>query len=160
MTDLLSMWVRGIIGVSLLSAAALAVTPKGRVHGVLRFACALATILVMLQPLLRLDPDSYAENLALYREEYASLGAAAREDADRLTRTIIEDECAAYILDKANALGVPVVRASVRAHWSGESWVPYEAEVTLHAGADGSALARAMEAELGIPRERQEWSEA
>lgn len=160
MTELMSMWVRGIIGVSLLSAAALAVTPKGRVFGVLRFVCAVATVLVMLQPLLRLDLDSYAENLAFYREEYASLGIAAREDADRLTRTIIEGECAAYILDKANALGIPAAHAAVRARWSGESWVPHEAEVALPPGTDNAALARAIEAELGIPPERQKWSEA
>lgn len=160
MTEALSLWVRGIIGVSLLSAVALTVTPKGRVYGVLRFICGLATVLVMLQPLLQVDLDSYAENLALYRADYAALSASAQEESGRLERTIIENECAAYILDKANALDVPVQSAAVHARWSGECWVPYEAAVTVPAGTDAAALARAIVSELGIPGERQEWSEA
>ena len=75
-----------------------------------------------------------------------------------LERTYIEEQCAAYILAKAGQVGAEVESVSVRAQWDDGAlvWYPREAVMT---GRYSEALARAVEAELGIPPERQSWRE-
>ena len=88
-----------------------------------------------------------------------AVAEGAGEEADRLNRTIIERECAAYILDKADALGISAADAAVTARWSEEGfWYPWESRVSCPEGGR-AALSEAIEAELGIPPERQSWEE-
>jgi hypothetical protein len=71
-------------------------------------------------------------------------------------RTYIEEQCGAYILAKAAKLEAQVSSAAVQARWDDEAlvWVPWQVTV---AGAYNEALAQAIETELGIPAQRQEW---
>lgn len=72
-----------------------------------------------------------------------------------MNRPVIEAEYAAYILDKAAALGAAVTGASVSVRWTTEGvWVPAAAEVR---GLYSAPLAAAIEAELGIAREEIRW---
>ena len=76
--------------------------------------------------------------------------------ADTYSRTIIESDCCAYILDKAAALGASVRDASVSLKWSSEGfWYPAECGID---GQYSEELSRAIESELGIGREGQKWS--
>lgn len=69
---------------------------------------------------------------------------------------LIEERTAAYISDKAKALGLSVaVRVETK---TGDGGVPAPWAVRL-TGTESEALASYIEGELGIPRERQVWSE-
>jgi hypothetical protein len=62
-------------------------------------------------------------------------------------------------LDKADALGISAADAAVTARWSEEGfWYPWESQVSCPEGGR-AALSEAIEAELGIPPERQSWEE-
>ena len=99
------------------------------------------------------------EVVARYGEAARAVAEGAGEEADRLNRTIIERECAAYILDNADALGISAADAAVTARWSEEGfWYPWESRVSCPEGGR-AALSEAIEAELGIPPERQSWEE-
>ena len=77
-----------------------------------------------------------------------------------INQTIIERECAAYILDKADALGLAVSSAAVTARWSEEGfWYPWESRAAC-SESDRETLSAVIEAELGIPAERQSWEES
>lgn len=149
-------WIRSLAAAAIICAACEAVCPAGRTKKMLRLVCGVVMAVVLIEPLCGLDFDAYATAAAKYGEAASQTRYSAEETSDRLNRTIIEQECAAYILDKAAALGVSVSCAGVRAQWSTEGcWVPWEA--TLTTPEYSSALAETIEAELGIPGDRQHW---
>ncbi|MGN1002104.1 MAG: hypothetical protein ACI4PC_04980 [Oscillospiraceae bacterium] len=156
MISLIRSWILGLAGAALFCALATELTPKGMVKNVLTPLCGVVMALALVAPLLDFDFASYSLNLAKYRENAAALTASAEEISDSLSRTIIEENCETYILDKARSLGLTVSGADVTVRWSGDGyWYPVSAEI---AGAYSGELSRLLEAELGIGGENQIWS--
>ncbi|NCB51787.1 MAG: hypothetical protein EOM54_07905 [Clostridia bacterium] len=161
MTGLLREWVLGLCGSAVVCALALAVCPKGRVNGVLRVICGAVMTIALLAPVVGLDFEVYSESLEKYRVAADETAGSASKSEDILTRTIIEDECAAYILDKAVKLGLSMSCVRVSARWSEEGfWYPYEAVLqALGTQEKKTELAEIVASDLGIPRDRQYWEE-
>lgn len=159
MTGAFGSWVMGLVGAALLSAIAGALTPEGKVKAVTRLVCAAVTALALVSPAVKFDTSAYSKTLTLYRERERELTAEVSEKGGRLSRSIIESECEAYILDKAGNLGSPVRSAHVTAKWSGDGfWYPYEVRIESDGRAEADAeLSYGIEVNLGIPKERQEW---
>lgn len=155
MTDLRS-WVLGLAGAAVVCAICTELTPKGRVKGVEKLLCGVVMTLALISPLLRLDYDAYALNLARYQQLAQTLSAETEEISDTLSRTFIAGKCRAYILDKAKELAPHVTDAAVTLRWSGEGyWYPVSVSVE---GAYSEALSALIESELGVGREEQRWS--
>lgn len=158
MTEWLKNWILSLTGTALICAAALRLTPEGRVKPIVRLLCGVCMAAALLSPILGTDlVEAYPLELARYRAQGAAIageGTAIRADLDR---DIIERETEAYILDKARTMGVPLTKADVALRWSAEGvWLPESAELT---GPYSAALARVIEAELGIPLSAQNWRE-
>lgn len=157
MTATIAAWVRGLVGTAVICAVALALCPSGRVHRVLNLICGAVMAVSLLAPVASFDFAEYSSSLAKYRESALNSSVSGKDTAQRLNRAIIEGECAAYILDKADALGVTVIQAEVRAEWNDEGyWFPSACTI---AATDpiSPALEDAIAAELGIPPSRQTW---
>ena len=161
MRELLREWVLSLTGAALLAAFALALTPEGRVRRVVRLLAGVVLALALLRPIAEFDFDSYAASLAVGRDAAALAQSGWEDPGRRLERRLIENECAAYISDRAAELGLRVEAVSVTAKWGDAlCWYPYEA--TLRAGQDAparSALALRLETELGIPAARLHWED-
>jgi len=158
--ELIRTWILGLTGAAVITGLALSLTPKSRVRSVMRLVCGAVMIIALIKPVLEFDFETYSVGLAQYRADMDRITAAARETSDRLQRTIIEEECSAYILDKARILGLDCTVAAVTVKWGDEGyWYPYEAHLQIK-GPDQQKnnLAGLIEAELGIPRGRQYWS--
>lgn len=161
MSEILNQWVKNLCVAAIITGIAMTLTPKGRVRDVLRLVCGLAMVMALISPLTRLDMDGYAISLARYREEYQQYYDQTQEKSDRLVRSVIEQECATYILDKAQLVGLRVTSAEVTAKWGDEEkvWYPYEVYIEFEGDiSQTSGLADTIEADLGVPRERQYWS--
>jgi hypothetical protein len=158
--ELLRAWVMGLAGAAVVTGLALSLTPKGRVRSVVRLICGAVMIIALVKPVLEFDFDAYSLGLARYRADMERITESARETSDRLQRTIIEEECSAYILDKAHILGLDCTKAEVTVKWGDEGyWYPYEAHLQINGPQEQlNRLAGLIEAELGIPRERQHWN--
>ena len=90
---------------------------------------------------------------ALQSEEQAEV---YRKNQQETLSAIIAEKTEAYILDKADQLGLEcTVRVTVAA---GESGIPLPVSVTVR-GAYSPALAECMEEEVGIPAQKQIWLE-
>lgn len=152
--------IRQLCAVSILCGAALSIAPEGVVKRVLEIVCSVVVISAVFQPLIGLDLTAYALELARTQELEAELEEQGTELNDRLNRLVIEERCGTYIMDKAQELGVELSGVWVTARWSLEGyWLPWSAELTGEAGDEQRAqLAGKLEAELGIPAERQQWS--
>ncbi len=146
-------WIAAIAAASVLSAMAMALTPKGRVRQVTGLACALVCALAVASPVTELDLGELAAGIAGYEQRARAVVSDAEEEAKMLDRTYIEERCQAYILGKA---GPDTAAVTVTARWDEEQlvWYPWSAQVD---GAYDAALAAVMEGELGIPPSRQSW---
>lgn len=156
MTEWIRSWLLSLTGTALVCAAALKLTPEGRVKGILRTICAVAVSAALLSPLLRLsDLPDYAATLSQYRAAADALTGEGAALGQELDRGIIEQRMEAYILDKAAALHVGLSDAKVHLRWSTRGfWTPESAELT---GPFSETLADLLEAELGIARTKQTW---
>ena len=149
-------WLSSIVVVSLLLSVAQTLVPEGSIRRMASFVGGLILLAALLRPLLgadqerlRLDLNGYEQALQEAQEELAASGET--ELAER-----IEERTAAYISDKADALGLEVViRVEASAGPDGIS-LPEKVELT---GPYSRELADFMTRELGIPAERQVWHE-
>ncbi len=151
-------WVRGVFAASLLSSLAMALSPPGRVKAVTRMVCGLVCALAIASPLVTLDMDAVSVGLEAYREQAQIWQEKGEEEGKMLERTYIEEQCAAYILGKAEESAAAVDSVTVEACWDDEAllWYPWSVQVD---GAYDAVLSRLIEGELGVPAERQNWSE-
>ena len=159
MSEVLRNWILSLVGAALLGAFALSLTPAGRARSVVRLLGGVIMAIAMISPLRDFDFETYSMSLASYRSAAAQATERAAETNDRLSRTIIEQECAAYILDKAQSLGITPEKVTVTAKW-GEAlcWYPHEATVCARAdAASRERLAQTVQTDLGIPAERLHW---
>lgn len=160
MTDIFSQWLHAVIYTGIVCSIALMLSPDGRVKNALKILCAVAMCAAIVSPLSELDFDAYSKAMARCRldaEQYADQG---EQYSKNLNRTIIEGECRAYILDKADETGTELAEVTVTAEWSTDGyWYPQSVRlVTSGPAEENSRLAQIIEAGLGVPRTRQEWS--
>ena len=160
MTQFLGDWAGSMIYTAMLCALLTVITPEGRVKKAVKLMCSLAVIAAVLSPFLKLDMKSYSAYLSQYRNEADRIIGEAEDDSKNLNRTYIEDGCEAYILDKAESIGIVIEYVKVRAEWDTQGfWYPVSAEIVTDAGeAEKQKLSQLIEAELGIPADEQGWS--
>ena len=159
MITLIRTWIMGLVGAAMLSGIALVLTPESAAKRVLELVAGTALILALIAPVTELDFSEFSMNLAFYRDNLAGYEQSITETNDRLSRTIIEEECAAYILDKAQVMGGAVSSARVTVKWGDEGcWYPYEIYIETSGEGTMPELSRIIEVDLGIPKERQYWN--
>ena len=153
-------WVRAIAGAALICAAATALTPKGKVKNVLKPICGIVLIIAMINPIVKQDLPAMSLDISDYRKRADEIIGSSEEKQNNLSRTIIENELEAYILDKAKSLNAKIQSVSVSVKWGDEGcWYPNEVYLTANIPQrEMNLISNAIEAELGIPKERQYWS--
>lgn len=153
--------IRQLCALSILCGAAMSLAPEGSVKRVMGVLCSVALILAAIQPLKGLDLSQYALELAKYEEREAEFLESGEDMNEMLNRLVIQQGYESYIMDKAAELGIEIQSLSVGVQWNLDGlWVPDSVE--LHVQSSGESqrkLSGIIEAELGIPAERQYWSE-
>lgn len=149
-------WVKSVFAASLLSSLAMTLCPAGRVRSVTRMVCEIVCALAMVSPILSIDLKQVSIGLEAYREQARILQENGEEEGKMQERTYIEEQCAAYILGKAEENALEIDGATIEAHWDDEAllWYPWSAELDGYYDATLSGL---IEGELGIPASRQNW---
>lgn len=154
------LWLLSIVSVSLLCALADALMPKGAVKRVGRLACGLVLAAAVLTPVVQLDVEDGQRWLEDYFSDLEYRRTELKEQVDTGMKTIIEQEYAAYIVDKAAQLGLTcTVRVECRMGEEG-LYLPIWAELTGgFSQAERAELARVLEEELSIPPQGQSFIE-
>lgn len=149
-------WLLSVLAASLICALADGLMPRGAVKRVGRLVCGLVLLTAVLSPVVQLDlggagrwTEDYFAQLELQEQEL-------KEQVDVGMKAVIEQRCAAYIVDKAAQRGLEcTVRVECRTEEEG-LYVPDRGEIR---GAltqeDRTELSRILEEDLGIPAERQ-----
>lgn len=115
-------------------------------------------LIAVVSPVLKLDETDLAGALAQYRAELEEYTYAFEGANREIAKSIIEEQTAAYILDKAAELGITDCAVTVSCEYGdGDFPVPTSVRVTGTFTVDQeSRLSRAIAADFGIPAERQE----
>lgn len=161
MTEAIRDWILQLTGTALLSAVALAVTPQGKVRRVVTIVCGFAVLAALLRLGGGFDYTAFSQSLARQRSQVEAYTENFAEENKKLTRQLIEEECAAYILDKGDSLGIAGLEVRVWAVWSEEGyWYPSQAALSAPQVEETQKkdLSAYIESELGIPAAMQEWS--
>ena len=148
-------WLSAVVAVSLLLSVAQTLIPEGSLRKIASFTGGLILLVTLLRPLLGADLSRLDLRLEDYAEAIQERQAELESDGKTELAELIETRTAAYISDKADALGVSVA-ARVETRMEGGMPVPWTAELT---GQRSGELAAYIEEELGIPRGRQIWHE-
>ena len=145
-------WLMAVISVSLLCAIAGALMPQGAVRRVGRLVCGLVLLAAILCPLAGLDVEAGQRWLDGYLSGIDWEEARLREEINSQMKPIIEQEYAAYIVDKAAQLGLDC-SAQVECRESEEGlYLPGRAEVRGNLSEEDRAqLLRMISEDLGIP---------
>ncbi len=100
-------WLLGVTAAALVLALAEALAPEGGVKKVCRLAGGLALLLAAVGPVVNiLDGSALTQAVEGWKNRSQSYEQALEEQKDRFYLTIIEEETAAYVMDKARELGL------------------------------------------------------
>ena len=161
MMGLVRQWLLGVTAAALVLALAETLAPEGGAKKVCRLAGGLALLLAAVGPVLGvLDGSALAQAVESWKSRSQSYELALEEQRDQLYLAIIEEETAAYVMDKARELGFEC--AAEVTYGYDEDGVPCPWEVTARgAWTEGqrSQLERLLEEELGVPVQRQSYEE-
>ena len=149
-------WLLAVIAVSLLCAVADALMPPGGVRRVGRLVCGLVLMGAVLSPVAELDVEGGRRWLEDYLASVHSREAELTQTVESQMKVIIEQEYAAYIVDKAAELGWTCT-ARVTCERSEEGlYLPVRTEVTGPQTAGVPAqLVQSIAEDLGVPEEAQ-----
>ena len=143
---------------ALLSALVLALVPEGSVRRTVQLGCGLLLALTALSPLLKLDYDAIAKQIAEIRLDTETVRTGVEVQNRELQARIISEQAAAYIWDKAQELGLSV---SVDVSIEEDGAYPYPAAVQIlgqFTEMQRQNLARYIEENLAIGKEQQTWT--
>lgn len=152
--ELLRTWILGVTAASMVLAAAQALMPEGPVKRVGRLTAGLILTLALLQPLVSLS----GEDLTNLVPDLPTV--TGKEEEGGAMQAIIEQELAAYIVDKGRALGADCAASVTCVPDENGVPIPRRAVVTgLLTGEQREALSAAIARDLGIPADAQSFRE-
>lgn len=160
MAEALRSWILGLAGAAMVTAAAMTVTPEGKVKKIVGLICGLMMVIALLRPLVGFDYTSFSKYLTRYKNDAETFSSEIADENENLKSRIIEDKCEAYILDKGKSFGITDLTVIVTATWSEDGfWYPSGAKLMTNASTEARGkLGNSIEAELGIPQEELIWS--
>ena len=153
MLGFMSDWVSGVAAATVLTALALAVTPQGTVRKIVALCAGLLMTAALVRPLIGFSGGAEIDGLVLEAE-----GENIADRVNEALSDIIEGQTAAYIVNKAQALGINcsvTVKCRTGEHYPQPWSVTVRSRTPEHAM---SAMADMIEADMGIPRERQKYT--
>ena len=154
-------WLLGVTAAALVLALAEALAPEGSVKKVCRLAGGMALLLAAAGPVLEaLDGNLLASAVEGWRDRSQRYERELEENNERFYLAIIEEETAAYVMDKARELGFECA-VEVTCGYD-ENGVPCPWEVTARGvwtEEMRAAVGRLLEDDLGIPPQRQHFEE-
>lgn len=155
MLGLLRQWLVGVTCAAMVAALAEALTPPGAVNRIGRLAGGLVLLIAVVKPIAQVDAGALTRALTEYQLDLSAYEARLEEENRALMKTIIEEQAAAYIVDKADAMGLSCA-VTVEADENGEWPIPWT--VTVRGALDEAgqrALTERIESDFAIPEQRQ-----
>lgn len=147
-----------LVAAAMICSMALTLTGKTKGKRMVRLACGLCLVVVLLGPLLNLKSADFSDYLEDLKQDAGAAQTFSQEASAELTAQVITKNAESYILDKATACGAEITVAVDVEAADGLYSVPCGATITGDVTEiQKEALAQFMDETLGIPREKQIW---
>lgn len=160
MMELMRNWLLGITCAAMVLALAENLAPEGSVKRICRLAGGLVLLLAAIGPVARLDEGDLARLTQQYQINAEKYEEELTRQQEILYESIIAEETAAYISDKAEELGI-TCRAEVTVAWKDGVPQPHTVILTgIWTVQQREALAEIIESDLGIVRSLQYYEES
>lgn len=160
MTELLRTWLLGVVCAAIIVTLGECIAPEGGAKRICRLAGGLVLLLVAISPLIRMDEEQLHGITEGYRVDSEEYSEALASQQEYLYEAIIAENTAAYILDKAEELGMSCqIEVTILRD---ENGVPYPGSVTVEGGwtqSQRAALSQILETDLGIAISEQLFEE-
>jgi len=159
MTEWIRSWLIGIVCAAMIVALAESLVPAGTMRKVLKMTGGLVMLLAVLQPVVSLDELILAQSLSDYRTAMSTYDVTLEQENEELIKAIIAEQSGAYILDKAESLGISCT-VSVETEHREEGDYPLPYRVTIYGNLtqeQQEQLTREIAADFAIPAERQHY---
>ena len=149
-------WLLSVLVTCVLCAAADSLMPPGGVRQVGRLVCGLVLLGAILSPAVRLGGVDAGQWLEDYLAGLELRESELEEQVGNGMKSIIEQETAAYIVDKAAEMGLTcTARVSCQAV-EGGVYVPSQTQVAgVLSQAERDRISQMIQADLGVPAQRQ-----
>ena len=154
MVEFLGKWLMGVTCAAMILALAEGLSPAGGPKRAARLAGGLLLLLAVVKPLVSLDGSALTRAMTEYRLDAEFSAQALEEENKTLMMDIIEAQTAAYIQDKAAALGITCT-VQVEADEAAEYPIPKVVTITGELSREERALTEQIEADFAIPADRQ-----
>ncbi len=150
-------WLLSITCAAMIAALADALCPDGFSKKLTRMAGGLLLLLAALGPIRHLDEDSLADALAKYRAQDSGYAQTMAGQEEEMIKSIIAQETAAYISDKAAALGIRDPQVRVECRMTEEGFAAPESVEVRGSGTQEAwtALEQALEADFALREDAQ-----
>ena len=150
-------WLTSIAAVTLMLTVVQTLVPEGTLRKISGFTGGLLLLAALLQPVLKTDLGRLRLDFSGYEEAIETRTAELDNAGKDELAFIIAGRTAAYISDKADALGLRVAaRVETEPGADGETPLPASVDLT---GPSSRELEDWIAVELGLPAERQVWHE-
>lgn len=146
-------WLLGMIGAAMVLSVLYGLLPKGSVRSVAKMTGGLILMLVLLRPILG---ENWEELMWRYQTYEAAIDDEIENyqaENEKKLAQLIQERTAAYISDKAVALGL---RCEVKVDTVLRQGIPCPDTVTLNIPRN-EKLAQIIAQEMGIAEEKQRW---
>lgn len=147
-----------VAAASLLTSLLPALLPKGKIQKVESFIGSLVLILTILSPVVKLNASSIRKAMESYQIDLQDTQRGIEKKSRGVLEELISQRCEEYIWDKAAQMGLQL-EIEITVGGNSEIPVPVSASmVGVCSQEDQAVLSKILEEELGIPRNKQEWS--
>lgn len=143
-------WVVSVSAATMIVAVLNAIAPKNSAGKVIGFTGAVIIMSVLLSPVKSLDSDMLKDYSDKYGAELERKMEDVSEEKEKLINDNIEQGINAYILQRAESIGV-----SCDVSVSCVDGLPHTVSVWTDSGGKNESLSEVISAECGIPKERQ-----
>ncbi len=160
MTDWIRTWLMGVTCAAMVLALAECLTPEGGVRRICRMAGGVVLLLAAVSPVVKLEDADLLQITKQYQTDVQDYSEELEAKNDFLYESIIAENTSAYILDKAQELGMNC-HVSVTVGW--DDGVPRLAAVSVKgtwSAEQKDALSQMIESELGVPEQLQYFEES
>ena len=152
----MSSWLIGVVAAAMLAAVARCLMPAGAVQQVGSLVCAVMLLWALLKPLAPLTQSLFGE--IHVSGQVQGMDAEWSQQNEQLLKSFIEQECGAYIVDKAEELGIAChVDVTCRLGEDGV-WLPDNVRVSGELTTQQrNALEQMIFGDLGVVSQQQEY---
>lgn len=157
MMDAAREWLLGVTAAAILAALAEGLMQEGGPKRVGRLVCGLVLLAAVFRPAAELTLPAEG-GLSGYSAQIEEQADRLRTDTNDWMKLVIEEQCAAYVMDKATELGITCqVRVTCTQEEAGV-FLPWRCSVTGDlAQEEQEQLVREIQSDLDIPAQRQEY---